>query len=104
MKLSEGFTKGVPSILMVVFYLFAFVSLNFSLKAIPVSVAYAIWSGIGTAAIAIVGYYFFKETLTVTKIIAIGLIIAGVVLLNSGDHLVHKAQSGESSSSHEMEG
>lgn len=104
MKLSEGFTKGVPSILMVVFYLFAFVSLNYSLKTIPVSVAYAIWSGIGTAAIAVIGYYFFKETLTVTKIIAIGLIIAGVVLLNSGDHLVHKTQSGEASSSHEMEG
>ncbi|QTD41103.1 multidrug efflux SMR transporter [Sporosarcina sp. Te-1] len=104
MKMSEGFTKGVPSIFMIVFYILAFASLNFSLKTIPVSIAYAIWSGIGTAAIAVLGYYFFKETLTVTKVIAIGLIIAGVVLLNSGDHFVLKAQSGESSSSHEMEG
>ncbi|MBB4823542.1 small multidrug resistance pump [Sporosarcina luteola] len=104
MKLSEGFTKGVPSVLMVVFYILAFASLNFSLKTLPVSVAYAIWSGIGTAAIAVLGYYFFRETLTVTKVIAIGLIIAGVVLLHSGDHFVQKAPSGKTSSLHKMEG
>ncbi|GIN20186.1 MAG TPA: QacE family quaternary ammonium compound efflux SMR transporter [Bacillus bacterium] len=82
MKLSDGFTKAIPSILMILFYLFAFASLNFSLKTIPVSVAYAIWSAIGTAAIAVIGYLVFKETLTVMKVSAILLIIVGVVLLN----------------------
>ncbi|MBM7716260.1 multidrug efflux SMR transporter [Siminovitchia sp. FSL H7-0308] len=82
MKLSEGFTKVTPSISMIVFYILAFASLTFSLKTIPVSVAYAIWSGVGTAAIAIIGYLVFKETLTVTKGFAILFIIVGVVLLN----------------------
>lgn len=82
MKLSDGYTKAIPSILMILFYLFAFASLNFSLKTIPVSVAYAIWSAIGTAAIAVIGYLVFKETLTVMKVSAILLIIVGVVLLN----------------------
>lgn len=82
MKLSHGFTKAIPSVLMIIFYLFAFTCLNFTLKTIPVSVAYAIWSGVGTAAIAVIGYVAFKETLTVMKVTAIILIIVGVVLLN----------------------
>ncbi|RST60265.1 multidrug efflux SMR transporter [Siminovitchia terrae] len=82
MKLSHGFTKAIPSVLMIIFYLLAFTCLNFTLKTIPVSVAYAIWSGVGTAAIAVIGYIAFKETLTVMKVTAIILIIVGVALLN----------------------
>lgn len=82
MKLSHGFTKVIPSVLMIIFYLLAFTCLNFTLKTIPVSVAYAIWSGVGTAAIAVIGYVAFKETLTVMKVTAIILIIVGVALLN----------------------
>ncbi|GIN89823.1 QacE family quaternary ammonium compound efflux SMR transporter [Siminovitchia terrae] len=82
MKLSHGFTKAIPSVLMIIFYLLAFTCLNFTLKTIPVSVAYAIWSGVGTAAIAVIGYVAFKETLTVMKVTAIILIIVGVALLN----------------------
>ncbi|MEH7355765.1 multidrug efflux SMR transporter [Neobacillus drentensis] len=92
MKLSNGFTKGIPSILMILFYILAFVCLNFSLKTIPVSIAYAIWSGIGTATIAIIGYFVFKETLTVMKVSAIVLIIVGVVLLNIGEESSDKQQ------------
>ncbi|WHY77167.1 multidrug efflux SMR transporter [Neobacillus sp. WH10] len=92
MKLSHGFTKGIPSILMIIFYILAFVCLNFSLKTIPVSIAYAIWSGIGTATIAIIGYFVFKETLTVMKVSAIVLIIVGVVLLNIGEESSDKQQ------------
>ncbi|WP_100332918.1 DMT family transporter [Bacillus xiapuensis] len=96
MKLSQGFTKGIPSILMVVFYILAFACLNFSLRAVPVSVAYAIWSGVGTAAIAVIGYFAFKESLTVMKISGIFLIILGVVLLN-----VNAGQSQEQGGSQE---
>ena len=92
MKLSNGFTKGIPSILMILFYILAFVCLNFSLKTIPVSIAYAIWSGIGTATIAIIGYFVFKETLTVMKVSAIVLIIVGVVLLNISEGSSDKQQ------------
>nr|WP_106781499.1 multidrug efflux SMR transporter [Lysinibacillus timonensis] len=99
MKLSHGFTKGIPSLLMILFYILAFVSLNFSLKTIPVSIAYAIWSGIGTAAIAIIGYFFFKETLTLMKASAIMLIIVGVILLNISEqpdgNKVHKETQAE---------
>jgi len=84
MKLSQGFTKALPSALMVVFYLLAFSSLNLSLKHIPVSVAYAIWSGIGTAAIAIIGFLVFHESLGLWKAVSILLIILGVIGLNLG--------------------
>jgi len=84
MKLSQGFTKALPSTLMVIFYLLAFSSLNLSLKHIPVSVAYAIWSGIGTAAIAVIGFLVFQESLNVWKAVSILLIILGVIGLNIG--------------------
>lgn len=84
MKLSEGFTKIVPSVLMVIFYILAFSSLNFSLKQVPVSVAYAIWSGVGTAAIAVIGYFAFQESMSFLKIGSIVLIILGVIGLNIG--------------------
>ncbi len=82
MKLSEGFSKLVPSILLVVFYGLSFAALAFTLKKIEVGVAYAVWSGLGTALIATVGILWFKEPLTAIKIISIGLIILGVVGLN----------------------
>ncbi len=82
MKLSEGFTKLVPSVLLFVFYAASFVALTFSLRKIDVSVAYAIWSGIGTGLITVIGMLYFRETATVFKMMSIGLIIIGVVGLN----------------------
>jgi small multidrug resistance pump len=82
MKLSYGFTKAVPSILMIILYLLSFVSLTFALKKIDVSIAYAIWAGLGTALIATVGILWFKEPITALKIISLGLIIIGVIGLN----------------------
>ena len=87
MKLSEGFTRMVPSILLVVFYTLSFGMLTLALKKIDVSVAYAIWSGVGTALIASIGVLWFKEPATAMKLISLGLIIIGVVGLNlSGAH------------------
>jgi len=82
MKLSQGFTKILPSILMFVFYALSFVFLTFVLKKINVSVAYAVWSGLGTALIALIGAIWFKEPMNAMKIASIGLIILGVVGLN----------------------
>ncbi|MBS4191996.1 multidrug efflux SMR transporter [Bacillus sp. FJAT-49705] len=93
MKLSNGFTKVWPSVLMVVLYLLAFTCLNFSLKQVPVSVAYAIWSGLGTAAIAIIGYYAFHESMNLIKAVSILLIILGVIGLNIGDSEKNTEQS-----------
>ena len=82
MKLSEGFTKTVPSILLFVFYTLSFGMLTLALKKLDVSVAYAVWSGMGTALIATIGVLWFKEPLTALKLISLGLIIIGVVGLN----------------------
>lgn len=79
MKLSQGFTKVVPSILMVVFYIICFAFMNLALKKLDVSITYAIWSGVGTALIAAIGFLYFKEPATAIKIASIALIVIGVV-------------------------
>jgi len=82
MKLSEGFTKTIPSIMMFVFYLASLAVLTLALKKIDVSIAYAVWAGLGTALIATIGIVYFHESATLLKIISILLIIAGVVGLH----------------------
>jgi len=82
MKLSEGFARLVPSILIFVFYALSFFALTMTLKKIDLSVAYAIWAGVGTALIALIGVVHFKEPLTLIKMVSIGMIIIGVVGLN----------------------
>ena len=84
MKLSQGFSRIIPSILIFVFYGLSFVGLTIALKKIDVSIAYAVWAGIGTALIAVIGIVYFKESLTLVKVLSILLIIAGVVGLNIG--------------------
>lgn len=82
MKLTNGFTKLIPSVLMFVFYLGSLSFLTFALKRIEVGTAYAIWSGFGTALITIFGIVFFKENISIAKVVSITLIIMGVVGLN----------------------
>ncbi len=82
MKLSEGFTKIVPSLGMLLFYLLSLAALTIALKKIEMSVAYAIWAGVGTALITIIGLFLFKESLSLLKIISILFIIIGVVGLH----------------------
>lgn len=82
MKLSEGFTKLVPSILLVLFYLGSLAFLTLTLKKIDVSVAYAIWSGMGIVLIAIIGFLYFNEQFSLVKLFAILMIVIGVVTLN----------------------
>ncbi len=82
MKLSVGFTKLIPSIAIFFFYGLSFTALTLSLRDIDLSVAYALWAGLGTALIAIIGVVYFKEPATILKIISVALIVAGVVGLN----------------------
>ncbi|PXY31531.1 DMT family transporter [Prauserella muralis] len=85
LKLSEGFSKPVPSIVVVVGYGIAFVLLSRALKAgMPVGVAYAIWSAIGVALVAIVGAAFLNESMNLTMVGGLALLIGGVVLLELG--------------------
>ncbi|MEV7615391.1 multidrug efflux SMR transporter [Streptomyces sp. NPDC089799] len=84
MKYSHGFTKLWPSLGTAVGYLLAFTLLAQTLKSMPVGTAYAIWAGVGTAAIAAIGVLFLGEAATAAKLAGIVLVIAGVVLLNLG--------------------
>jgi small multidrug resistance pump len=87
MKLSEGFTRMLPSILIFVFYGISFVSFTIALKKIDVSVAYAIWAGLGVAMISIIGYVGFHEPMSLVKIISIVLVVVGVVGLHLSSYL-----------------
>ncbi|HSF31503.1 MAG TPA: multidrug efflux SMR transporter [Candidatus Tectomicrobia bacterium] len=82
MKLSQGFTKMQPSVLMFLFYGLSLPALTLALKRMDVSVAYAVWSGLGTALIATVGVMWLKEPLNTMKVVSLALIIVGVIGLN----------------------
>ncbi|MFE7131953.1 DMT family transporter [Streptomyces sp. NPDC057638] len=84
MKYSEGFTRLWPSVITVVGYVVAFSLLAQALKTLSVGTAYAIWAGIGTAAVAAIGMAFLGETASLAKFAGIALVIAGVVVLNLG--------------------
>lgn len=82
MKQSDGFTRLVPSLITVVAYLAAFYCLSLTLKTIPTGIAYAIWSGVGIVLIAIVGWVFQGQKLDLPAILGMGLIVAGVLVMN----------------------
>ncbi|AKB19659.1 MULTISPECIES: multidrug efflux SMR transporter [unclassified Methanosarcina] len=87
MKLSEGFTKLPPSVLIFVFYAISFFFFTLALKGIDVSIAYAIWAGLGTALITIAGIFYFREPTTALKIISLVVVIAGVIGLHLSDRV-----------------
>lgn len=85
LKLSEGFTKVVPSIVVVIGYCGAFFFLSQALeRGMSIGVAYGIWSAIGVAAIAIIGVLLLDEKLTMIQVGGIGLVILGVMALELG--------------------
>jgi small multidrug resistance pump len=81
LKATQGFTRFWPSVVVVVGYGVAFYFLSLALKTIPVGVAYAIWSGVGVALITLIGWVVFNQKLDVPALIGIGLIVAGVVVI-----------------------
>ncbi|BAY37913.1 small multidrug resistance protein [Nostoc sp. NIES-2111] len=84
MKLSDGFNKLTPSVLIFVFYGLCFTFQTLSLKNIDISIAYSVWSGLGTTLIATIGLIWFRESMTLIKFMSMILIIVGVVGINSG--------------------
>jgi small multidrug resistance pump len=82
LKASEGFSRLVPSLLVLVGYGVAFTCLSLTLKTLPLGVAYAIWSGVGTALVAVIGWLYYKQQLDPAAILGITLIILGAVVLN----------------------
>jgi len=84
MKLSHGFALAVPSVLLFLFYGASFTCLNFALRTIDVSVAYAIWSAVGLTLVAAIGILLLRESAGALKLASIVLIVAGVVGLYTG--------------------
>ena len=82
MKLSEGFSKLMPSVLVLFFYALSIIALTFAVNRLDVSVAYAVWSGMGTALVALIGLWVFQESFTLIKVVALGLIVVGVVMMH----------------------
>ncbi|WP_099355495.1 DMT family transporter [Fredinandcohnia onubensis] len=83
LKMSEGFTVLFPSVGVIIGYGLAFYCLSLCLKTLPLSLAYAIWSGVGTALTAVIGALVWGEVFSTLKLAGIILIIGGVILLNS---------------------
>jgi len=81
LKLSHGFSRLLPSIGVVFFYIGSFALMAQSLKTLEVGIVYAIWAGVGTALIAVVGVLAFGESVTVFKILGLLMIIGGTFLL-----------------------
>lgn len=82
LKASDGFTRLLPSVIVVVGYGIAFYCLALVLRTLPVGIVYAIWSGVGVALIALVGWLLYGQTLDLPAVVGIGLIVAGVAVLN----------------------
>ena len=82
LKASEGFSRIAPSVVVVAGYAVAFFMLSLTLRAIPVGVAYAVWSGAGIALISLVGWLAFGQVLDAAAVVGMGLIIAGVLVIN----------------------
>ncbi|AGZ42601.1 DMT family transporter [Actinoplanes friuliensis] len=84
LKATDGFSRLWPTVACLGGYVLSFVLLSQAVKHIPIGVAYAMWSGLGTAAIVAIGTVFLGESLNLVKVIGLGLIVGGVVVLNLG--------------------
>lgn len=81
LKAAEGFSRPLPSLVVIVGYGAAFYFLSLALKVIPVGIAYAIWSGVGVALITLIGWVVFKQRLDAAALAGVALIVAGVVVI-----------------------
>ena len=83
LPVSQNFTKIVPTTTLVVLYLSSFYLITFVVDKIPIAIVYATWSGLGVFTVAILGYVFFKQSLSWQAVLGLFLIVVGVVLVNS---------------------
>ena len=82
LKFSKGMTVLVPSVMAYLLYTGSLSSLGIALKQIPVSVAYAIWAGLGSTAVALIGIFYFREPASLLKILSLLMVVTGLVGLN----------------------
>lgn len=82
LKSSDGFSRLLPSLVTVFGYTISFYFLSLTLREVPVGIAYAIWSGAGIVLVSLIGFAFYGQKLDVWAIVGIGLIIAGVMVIN----------------------
>lgn len=81
MKVSEGFSKPVPTLVTLVLMVASFGLLSYSMRTLPLGTAYTIWTGIGAVGAFLVGIIVLGEQLTLARIVAAGLIVSGLVLM-----------------------
>lgn len=86
LKLSDGFTRLVPSVVVVLGYGISFYCLAITLRSIPVGIVYAIWSGIGISLISVIGWVMLGQKLDLPAIAGIGLIVCGVLVIHVFSH------------------
>lgn len=84
LKATDGFSRLWPTVACLGLYAGSFAWLSLAVRQVPVGVAYALWSGIGTTAIVAIGVVFLNESINVTKVVGVLLVVGGVVTLNLG--------------------
>lgn len=89
LKSAEGFTRPLPSLVVIAGYALAFYLLSMALRTIPLGVAYAVWSGVGVALVSVVGWFVYRQALDAGAIVGIALIVAGVAVI----HLFSRASA-----------
>ncbi|CUA94026.1 Multidrug transporter EmrE and related cation transporters [Thiomonas bhubaneswarensis] len=82
LKATHGFTRLLPSLVVVVAYALAFYLLSRTMQTIPMSISYAVWSGVGIVLITLIGYVVYHQTLDLAALIGLGLILAGVLVIH----------------------
>ena len=82
LKASEGFSRLYPSIIVVIGFCFSFWALSQVVKVMPLGIAYAIWSGLGIVSVSVAAVFIYQQKLDLPAIIGMGLIIAGVLVIN----------------------
>ena len=83
LPVSQNFSKVIHTVCLTIFYLISFYLMTFVMDKLPIAIVYATWSGLGVFTIAILGYFFFKQTLAWQAIAGLFLIVVGVILVNS---------------------
>ena len=83
LPVSQNFSKVLPTVCLTIFYLISFYLMTFVMDKLPIAIVYATWSGLGVFTIAILGYFFFKQTLAWQAIAGLFLMVVGVILVNS---------------------
>lgn len=82
LKAADGFTRWLPSVVVVAGYACSFYFLSLTLRAIPLGIAYAVWSGVGLALVSLIGWIVYEQPLDLAAQAGIALIVAGVIVLN----------------------